>query len=217
MTKSRGILPPRIFWTNDQLAILRERYADTNTAEIAALLGMDIQRVYSKAHLLGLEKSEAYLASSEAHRLDGKIGSATRFQKGMAAWNKGVKGLQLGGVATQFKPGHRGGKAAELYQPIGAERISKDGYLQRKINDDMPLQKRWRAVHIIVWEETNGPLPAGHAVTLKDGNKRNIAIGNLELLSRAQLMARNTVHNLPEELKDVIRLNGVIRRKIHGK
>ncbi len=144
-----------------------------------------------------------------------KIGSGSQFQKGHQTWNKGMKGLQIGGVATRFKPGHRGGKAAELYKPIGAERISKGGYLQRKINDDMPLQKRWRGVHIIVWEEANGPLPAGRAVTFKDGNKRHIALENLELLTRAELMARNTIHNYPKEIAELAQLRGAITRQIN--
>ncbi len=127
----------------------------------------------------GIKKSAAYL--------DGKIGASGRFQKGFLPWNKGIK-FDSGGRSheTRFKPGNRGGKAVELYQPIGAERISKDGYLQRKVNDDMPRQKRWRGVHILVWEEANGPLPAGHAVTFRDGNKQHIALENLELLTRAK-------------------------------
>lgn len=220
MTKSRGIRSPRTVLTKEQEAILSNRYSDTSTGKIADLLGLPVHTVYAKANKLGLKKSAAYLASQASGRLlrGHNAGSSTRFKAGQTPWNKG-KSYTAGGrsAETRFKPGHRGGKAVELYQPIGAERISKDGYLQRKINDDMPLQKRWRGVHIIVWEEANGPLPAGHAVTFKDGNKQNIALDNLALLTRAELMARNTIHNLPEELKDVIRLNGVIRRKIHGK
>ncbi|GBL46247.1 bacteriophage phi 1.45 protein-like protein [Sulfuriferula multivorans] len=203
-------------WTSEQDALLRARYPHEKTERLVEALGHSIASIYQRAANLGLRKTPAFLASPDARRLDGKIGAAGRLKKGHVPWNKGMKGLQMGGVATQFKPGHRGGKAVDLYQPIGAERISKDGYLQRKINDDMPLQKRWRGVHILVWEAANGPLPAGHAVTFKDGNKSNITLDNLELLTRAQLMARNTIHNLPEELRDVIRLNGVIRRKING-
>ena len=206
----------RIQWTAEQEAILRARYPHEKTERLVEALGHSISSIYQRAANLGLRKTPEFLASPHARRLDGKIGAAGRFKKGHQAWNAGMKGLQIGGVSTQFKPGHRGGKAVELYQPIGAERISKDGYLQRKINDDMPLQKRWRGVHILVWEAATGPLPEGHAVSFRDGNKQNTALDNLELVTRAELMTRNSIHNLPEELKDVIRLNGVIRRKING-
>jgi len=127
-----------------------------------------------------------------------------------------MKGLSLGGKETQFKPGHRGGRAAEVYQPIGAERLSKEGYLQRKINDDMPFKNRWKGVHILVWEEENGPVPDGHIVTFKDGNKLNIAIENLELITQAENMLRNTIHQYPKELKEVMRLAAKLKRKING-
>lgn len=218
MTKSRGILLPRQRWTDDQVEALTRLYPDTPTADIAKQLGITVDRVYSKANLLGLKKSDAYLASPAACRLrkgDG-VGAATRFKPGQNSWNKGMKGLNLGGIETQFKPGHRGGKAAELYQPIGTERISKDGYVQRKINDDMPLQRRWRGVHIINWEAVNGPLPKGHALVFKDGNKQNTAVENLELLSRAELMRRNSYHtNYPKEVAQLVQLRGAITRQIN--
>ena len=179
---------------------------------------MSIERVYSKANLMGLKKSEAYLASPAACRLrrGDNIGAEFRFKPGQKVWNKGMKGLHIVGEATQFKPGHRGGRAAEIYQPIGAERISKDGYLQRKINDDMPLQKRWRGVHLIVWEAVNGPLPIGHAIVFRNGDKRDIRLDNLELVTRAELMRRNSYHtNYPPEVRRVIQLRGALNRKIN--
>lgn len=218
MTKSRGILPPRRRWTAEEVDLLTRRYPDTPTEEVAKQIGVTVERLYSKANQLGLKKSEAYLASPAACRLrkgDG-VGAATRFKPGQQSWNKGKKGLNLGGIETQFKPGHRGGKAAELYQPIGAERISKDGYIQRKINDDMPLQRRWRGVHIINWEAVNGPLPKSHALVFKDGNKQNTAVENLELLSRAELMHRNSYHtNYPKEVAQLVQLRGAITRQIN--
>lgn len=103
----------------------------------------------------------------------------------------------------------------ENYKPIGTERISKDGYLERKIHDGMPFQSRWRAVHIVRWEEINGPLPKGHALVFRDGNKANTDPSNMELISRADLMRRNTVHNLPKELAEVIQLKGALQRQIN--
>ena len=103
----------------------------------------------------------------------------------------------------------------ERYKPIGTERVTIDGYLERKINDDMPLQKRWRAVHIVHWEQVNGPLPAGHALVFRDGNKRNICLENLELLTRAELMRRNSCHNHGPEIAELVRLRAIITRQIN--
>ena len=141
----------------------------------------------------------------------------TRFKPGHRPHNKGVKGWQAGGrsAETRFKPGNRTGKAARLYQPIGTERITKEGYLQRKVNDDMPLQRRWKMVHHIIWEESYGPIPKGHVVVFKNGDRQDVRIENLELISRVENMKRNTIHRLPPELAEVCRIKGVLTRKIN--
>lgn len=205
-------------WTAAEVAVLTETYPHIPTEWLAQVFALDLQQVYHKAASLGLRKSEAYLASDFACRLrrGDPIGTSTRFSKGSTPWNKG-RSYTAGGRSadTRFKPGHRGGKALENYKPIGSERLSKDGYLERKINDDMPLQKRWRAVHLIEREAINGPLPAGHAIAFKDGDKTNRDPSNLELITRAELMRRNTYHQYPKEIARVIQLRGAITRQIN--
>lgn len=48
-------------WTPEAVALLRERYDETSNLELARLLGRSIKSVVSKAHNLGLRKSEARL------------------------------------------------------------------------------------------------------------------------------------------------------------
>lgn len=220
MTKSRGIRAPYQEWSEEQLEALRARYPHESTSVIAADLGRAMRSVYQRAGKMGLKKTDAYLASTEACRLrrgDG-IGAEYRFKPGQVPPNKGLRrpGWAPGRMAeTQFKKGERRGVAVRLYQPIGTERVSKDGYRERKINDDMPLQKRWRAVHILNWEAVHGPLPKGHALVFRDGDRTHVVISNLELISRADLMRRNTRHNLPKELSDLIQLRGALNRVIN--
>jgi len=180
--------------------------------------------VYGKAAELGLRKTAEYLASPEACRLrregDMHPGKDFQFKPGHVPANKGLRrpGYAPGRMREgQFKKGERRGRAAEVYQPIGTERISRDGYLERKINEERPFQKRWRAVHLLEWEETHGPVPPGHAVAFKNGDKTDIRLDNLELITRAELMRRNIVHNLPPELKTVIQLSGALKRVIRRK
>lgn len=208
----------RRHWSPEEEDIMRRHYPVTPTKKIAAALGRNERQVFNKAYSMGLEKSQEYLSSANACRFRRGYhpGKGTQFKTGHVAWNKGMKGLILGGIETQFKPGNRSGTAEKLYQPIGTERISKDGYIQRKINDDMPMQRRWRGVHIINWEAINGPLPKGHVLVFKDGNKRNTAVENLDLLSRAELMRRNSYHtNYPKEVAQLVQLRGAIARQIN--
>lgn len=115
-----------------------------------------------------------------------------RLLPGNVPANKGQKmPFNAASAATRFQPGERRGRANAIYQPIGAERCSKDGYIERKVNDDTPFQRRWRGVHLIRWEEVNGPLPAGHALKCLDGDKTNTNPSNWEAVPRALLPRLN--------------------------
>jgi hypothetical protein len=122
-----------------------------------------------------------------------KTGRTGCFEKGQDAPNKGMKcppgrgGNHPNARKTQFKGGVRQGVAVKLYKPIGTERVSKDGYRERKIHDGMPLQSRWRAVHLIEWEAANGPIPKGHALKCLDGDKANCDPSNWQVVPRALL------------------------------
>jgi hypothetical protein len=206
-------------WNPEDDELLRARYPHEPTANLARDLRRSVGSVFGRADKLGLSKSAGYLAGPHACRLrrGDNPGVATRFKKGHAPPNKGLRrpGWGPGRMKeTQFRKGERRGVAVRLYQPIGTERISKDGYLERKVNDDLPLQARWRAVHLLVWEAANGPLPKGYAICFKNRDKTDIRIDNLECITRRELMQRNTVHNYPKPLAETIQLLGALNRQI---
>lgn len=206
-------------WNAADDAALRRLYPDTPTGAVAQKLRRTVQSVYVRAQAFGITKSAAYLASPAACRLrrgDG-IGTASRFKKGQTPANKGLRrpGWAPGRMReTQFTKGVRRGVALKLWKPIGTERMSKDGYLERKVNNDLPLQARWRAVHLVEWEQVHGPIPAGHALVFRNGDKADRRLDNLECITRAALMARNSIHRLPEALADTVRLLGRVNRQI---
>lgn len=221
MTKSRGILAKRIPWTASDDTMIRELYPDTPTKALAAAMGRSLATVYGRAKHLNVEKSEAFRASEASGRLRGQHGAATRFQKGQPARNKGLRrpGYSQGRgrmQETQFKKGERRGVAVRLYVPIGTERVTLDGYRSRKVNDEMPLQRRWRFVHVLMWEEANGPMPPGHAITFVNGDRTDLRLENLACISRAALGRRNNIWNrYPKELADTVQLMGALTRKIN--
>jgi hypothetical protein len=204
-------------WTAEDDAVLRARYPHERTSTVASALNRTLSSVYVRAQACGLGKSAEYLSTPSACRTNGRQGISTRFPKGHVPANMGLRrpGWAPGRMKdTQFQKGVRQGVAVRLYQPIGTERISKDGYLERKINDDLPLQGRWRAVHLVVWEAAHGPLPKGHAVCFTNGDKRDIRLENLECITRSELMRRNTVHNYPKPIAQAIQLLGALNRQI---
>ena len=217
-------------WSAADDAELRRIYPGLSTAAVAHQLRRTAAAVSARADKLGLHKSAAYLASPAACRLrrGDQVGAAFRFPKGHVPANKGLRrpGWSPGRMKdTQFKKGALSGRARKLLKPLWAERISKDGYLERKISDTIPdgvsrqeanrlRARRWRGVHLIVWEAANGPLPRGHAIAFKNGDKTDIRLDNLECISRRELMQRNTVHNLPKPVVQAVRLLGALNRQI---
>lgn len=195
------------FWSAEEELLLRERYADELTEVLAGELGRSVSKVLAKANKMGLHKSEAFLAA-HGQRLNGMQGQSSRFKKGHTTWNKGMKGLRLGGVGTQFGKGHM----PHNWVPIGTEQI-RDGYLYRKVTDTRSRHD-WKLVHVMLWEAHNGPVPEGLILCFKDSNKQNIALENLELLTRAERMQRNTIHRYPPALKDAIRTVAKLKRTI---
>lgn len=112
MTRSRGILGPRRYWHEAELALLADMYPECHAEDCAARLERTVSNVYQAAIKGKLGKSPEYLASDTACRIQrGKQSPnmiATRFKKGQARWSKGTKGqvgVQEGCRATQFKKG----------------------------------------------------------------------------------------------------------------
>lgn len=221
MTKSRNILPTRKFWTNDEIEIFRVRYPDEPTSALAAEFGRPEKALYNLAKRLRLKKSASFLESANSGRIQrGRTDPrmmATQFKSGHSTWNNGMKGLNIGGEETQFKPGQLPHNTSE----IGAYRITKDGTLQRKIsNAKGSNSKRWRGVHELLWVEANGPVPAGHICVFKPGMKTReldeITLDRVECISFAENMRRNSYHNkYPKEIAQLIQLRGAVQRKIN--
>jgi hypothetical protein len=212
----------RFRWTADAVATLRHLYPDHAAQDVAVAIGCSTSAAHNKAAALGLSKSRAWWAR-EAERAK-IVGAASRFRPGQTPWNKGTHFVAGGRSAeTRFKAGRPAHEAAN-YLPIGSTRITKDGYLERKVTDDPALvpARRWVAVHRQVWEAAHGTVPPGHAVVFKPGHRTTaeaeITLDRIELVTRAELMRRNSYHtNYPPELRTLVQLRGALNRKINNR
>lgn len=210
--------PQRRRWTPEDVRVVRDRYPHEPTSAIARDLGRPFYTVYRTAARLGLRKTAEYLASPAACRLrrGDPVGAPYRFRKGHVPANKGLRrpGYAPGRMAqTQFKKGQR----PHTWVPIGTEVVDRDGYRKRKVSDNRKLESRfnWRYVHVLVWERAHRRrVPPGHAIAFRNGNKADLRLANLELVSRRAVMLRNSVHQLPKALADVIQLRGALVRRI---
>jgi hypothetical protein len=215
MTKSKGINNPRFKPTPAELEFVKTHFPNTQTEILAKALGVSYCQVACLAGSLGLKKSEAFLSGADSGRLDGIRGSASRFTKGHKTWNTGKKCPGLGG-ATVFKKGQR----AFNEMPIGSHRINPEGYVEFKFsNEQGPYTRRWIPVHRKVWIEAHGPIPKGHVVCFRPGQKTNdptqITLDKLECITLAENMSRNTFHRYGPEIAQLVQLRGAITRQIN--
>jgi len=74
---------------------------------------------------------------------------------------------------------------------------------------------KWELLHKYIWEKENGPVPEGHCLWFKNQDSLDCRLDNLELITREENMRRNTVHNLPEDLKDVVYAKGRLVKEIN--
>ena len=213
MTQSRGINAPRRQWSGQELATLRELYPHQRTAEIAALLGIDLPLVYRRASLMRLRKSAAFAASDKSGCIfrGGKLGQASQFAPGQKPWNTGLKGWAAPGTeATRFKPG----STPPNRQQVGALRINTDGQLDIKLYDGL---RSWVQLHHYAWFLEHGQWPpTGMVLRFKDGDEHNPAISNLQLITRRENMRLNSVHTIyPPEVARLVLLRGALKAQIN--
>lgn len=189
-------------WTDKEEQYLIANYATTNNKDLAKILGKNnIEKVTAKAFKLGLKKSKEFL--SEQRKTTGQSG---HFKKGMTPHNKGKKlsdATKAKLAKTMFKSGNRPHNA----QTVGIEREDKDGYLMVKIAEPSV----WQYKHHIAFGE---PVPKGHKVIFIDGNKRNFGKDNLQLVSNAELMNRNTMHRYPPELVQLLKTLSKLKKRV---
>lgn len=139
---------------------------------------------------IGLTRPQIKNAKSNLGVRSGTVGG--RFEKGHVPANKGKTWAEYGtpegharSRATTFRKGHIGGREGHI-KPVGAERVSKDGYIEVKVGDG--LQERpnanYRFKHHLVYEQAYGPIPSGCNVVFADHDKTNLDPGNLVAVDR---------------------------------
>lgn len=202
-------------WTNEERAILSSRYANEDTYAISIDMGRSVGSLYAQANLMGLKKQATYLAQLALKSKLHLAGVAHRFAKGVAPANKGHKmpgEVYAKAKATMFKKGNI--PLNTKHDGATVVRTDKRGntYSWIRIN-----KSNWRMLHVHLWEEAHGAVPKGSIIIFKDKNTMHCKLENLEQITKAENMRRNTIHRYPEELKSTIKLLSKIKKTIHEK
>lgn len=205
------------FWSEDELKILRQIYPNKLTREVAVILNKTEKAVYMQAKICGIKKSEMFLKSELSGRANlKKEGLAYRYPKGHIPFNKGKKmrkEVYEKVKHTMFKKG----SIPHNSKITGSEVLRRDKSGKEYILIKVPNERKLKYKHVHLWETKNGKIKKGFNVVFKDGNPLNCFLENLECISNAELMQRNTIHRFPPELKGVIILTNKLKRTIHAK
>lgn len=163
-------------WAPDELAYMKEIVPGRSYAEITKLVNerfsMDL-------------KTTQISSCIGNHRMN--TGLTGRFEKGSVPANKGLKGICAPGSEKGWFP--KDGFSHNRRE-IGSERTGVDGYVYVKVQDGRK-NLNWRAKHIVIWEEANGPLEPGCVLIFANGDRGDVRLDNLLLAERADLATMN--------------------------
>lgn len=192
--------------------LIREYYPNRTTRIISVVLGIETNSVHKIANSMGVKKSVEF-KRKEAQRLS-VSGAAFRFKKGQVPPNKGKPMSQEVYEKvrpTMFKKGNKPHNAKfDGYLSVRKDKSGKS-YIYIRV-----AEGKFELLHRVMWERANGHIPNGYNVVFKDNDSSNVRIENLELVSNAELMARNTIQRYPNELKNLIKLLSKLKKEIRN-
>jgi hypothetical protein len=189
-------------------------YPHHSSKYIAELLGVTISKVYNTAWGAKVKKSPEYMLTPASGRII-EPSIPNQFKPGHTPHNKGKQmdaEIYEKVAPTMFKKGNKPYNT----KPNGTINLRADKtgrfYQYIKIKDC-----QWELLQRHVWTQANGEIPTGSVVIFLDGNYLNCELSNLQVITRKENMARNTIQRYPAELQEVMKLTCKLKRKTNGK
>lgn len=194
-------------WNKDDDNVMRREYPNKSNAELATTLGVTDTAVSVRANLLGIRKSDEYIATYKAK---------TCFHKNHVPENKGKKQTDYmtaeqiaHSTATRFKKGD----VPKNTKEVGYHRLTRNGgFVELRVNGH---RKNFVLLHRLVWEQKYGPIPKGYMIKFRDGDRTNCDINNLYMTSMKDNMKMNNPNQYPKEVADLIYLKRELIRAIN--
>ncbi len=194
------------YWTAEDENLMRQHYADIPTGILSKQLQRSCQALRNKAYDLGVQKN-----------IYDRNNGNTRFAHGNTPWNKGKKYTLKKKRRPQknIPPNHN----AHNSLPIGSVRRDGDRYARIKVSNVYKATKvtNWPLLHVHMWEQQNGPVADGHIISFKNGNRYDIRLENLEMITRAENLVRHSIQTYPPEIAAIQHQRSVLTRIINQK
>ena len=152
----------RKLWTVQETAEFIKMYPTTTSKVMAEYFNVPISKIYARASFLKLNKDKKWLHQYYKDNYSGY--PATQFKPGCKSWNKGMKGLQIGGKATQFKKG----RTPHNTKPVGYRSV-RDGYLFERTDNGFEEAEGW------------SNMDGSHGIKIKNVDNLSISFDDLTL------------------------------------
>jgi len=211
----------RTHWTAHEDNIIRAHYPHMINEEIQELLPhRTTSMIYNRAYFLGVRKTIETIRRKQqlCGNVIREVGRKTRFKKGSTPVNKEKKQVEFmtsEGIErskqTRFKKGNKPHNTKSDRFSVRKDSKGKL-YVFYKIEDGV-----WVHYHRYLYEQHHGEIPKGMVIRFKDGNFMNLDLNNLEMVSRKENMVRNSIHNLPPEIKELKLLIKTLNCRINKK
>ena len=173
-------------WSTEEKSYLKDICPGRSHKEIAMLMSNRFKNNFKPSQIM-----------SAIHRYGLSTGRTGQFEKGLPAWNKGLRG-HMGANRTSFKKGN----VPQNRLPVGSERAdNRDGCIRIKIAEP----DKWELKHKFIYEKHHGKIKKDSVVIFLDGDKNNFDISNLKCITRKQLLFLNR-HNLRSESAELTKL-----------
>jgi hypothetical protein len=207
LSSPRAFIKKRIKWTQAEIEIVKEYYPIRRNTEVLAMLpGKTEKQLYVKCSALGIKKDKVFWGQymKEIYETSPNYDKfkSFAFKKGHAAHNKGVpmpEYIREKVKHNWFQKGHTSNPNEQFDGAISIRNDARWGQIQFiRI-----AKSKWIPLHQLIWQQAGGELKSGHVITFKDGNVNNVAIENLEQISRAELMRRNSIVNYGKEYQSL--------------
>jgi hypothetical protein len=143
-----------------------------------------------------------------------RSGIDSTFKKGRTPANKGKKWSEFLTEEQQEKARKtcfKKGNIPKQHRAVGSERINAAGYIEVKVAEP----RTWRKKHRIIYEEAYGKVLKGKRIIFADGNKLNLELDNLLLVTDNELLRMNN-NNLIKENGDLTK-SGLALTKLMNK
>lgn len=195
-------------FTKKEDAFLLNNYLKIPAKRMSKILGRSESSARQRMMLLGIVVPPEIIQ---------KFKDESRFKPGCTPPNKGRKQseyMSAKAINISKKTRFKKGRLPHNTKKDGAISIRTDKrgvqykFIRVAISKWVPLQ-RW------LWEKNNGPIPKGGKIIFIDGDTMNYELQNLQLITTAGLMVKNSYHNWPKPLADMVQLRGALNRQIN--